>query len=446
MGSYRKIKRWLFVFILSAVLLLSGCSLELPTPESLITAPKSNQELMQQKQMISQFLDREERMVVPEGTVIGSSYQYINLDDDAEKEIIVFYANEESDFMLGFMILDQKDGEWCMQHKITAYGTDIHYFSVRDLDGDNVPEFLLGVKTGYGSLKELYIYHQTENGLMENSNANRIPYDQFVLAEPMDGRTLLVTACTDTTILTGSSNIIIYEYTNQMLETIYNETFDGYCADLRFARVHESAEGVYMAMRYNHYMNILLLCQQEDSYEVVLSHLMPYEYDGMDGIVLFGDSNNDGILELNSLWSPENNLSGRSYRDYVHVWLQWDGESSLYAVNAILENRTDGYRFILPLAWIDSMYYDFYTDGEIAWTEFYYENEERSFETIFALAAVDRLVWQTMADNAPDSMIVLGNHPTLNKVYVANIKTDAFNGFQVDAETLISCLQIEGGE
>ena len=31
------------------------------------------------------------------------------------------------------------------------------------------------------------------------------------------------------------------------------------------------------------------------------------------------------------------------------------------------------------------------------------------------------------------------------KVYIANIKTELFNEFQVNAEKLISCLQIEGG-
>ena len=52
---------------------------------------------------------------------------------------------------------------------------------------------------------------------------------------------------------------------------------------------------------------------------------------------------------------------------------------------------------------------------------------------------------QAMADNVTDSIVVLGNHPTLNKVYIANIKTNEFNEFQVNAEKLISCLQIEGG-
>lgn len=446
MNRYLKIKKqWFVLLLIFSVLFLAGCTLELPTPESLITAPESNQELMQQKQMISEFLGKAERMIVPEINEIGTAYQYINLDEDAEKEVVVFYANKESNFMLGFMILDQQDGSWKLLHKTTAYGTDIHYFSVEDLDLDGKPEFLLGVKTGYGSTKELYVYHLADNGLIDITSEDRIAYDQITLAEPIDGPTMLVTARTDTTILVGSSNITIYTYSENMISSIYNNTFDGYCSDMRFARVNETTDGIYMAMRYNHYINMLLLCETESGFAVVLEHPMPYDYEEMAGIALFEDINNDGILEVNSLWSPENNLSNRAYQDFIHVWLQWDGESGLKAMSAILENQADGYRFMIPVAWMDALYYDFYTDGEIEWTEFYYENEERSFETIFSIAAVDQLIWQAMADNVTDSIVVLGNHPTLNKVYIANIKTNEFNEFQVNAEKLISCLQIEGG-
>ena len=110
MNLYLKIKKqWMILFLMCGVLFLNGCTLELPTPESLIAAPESNQELMQQKQMISEFLSKEERMIVPEINEIGTAYQYINLDEDDEKEIVVFYANKESNFVLGFMILDQRE-------------------------------------------------------------------------------------------------------------------------------------------------------------------------------------------------------------------------------------------------------------------------------------------------------------------------------------------------
>ena len=86
MSRTTPVKRYIMLCLLLLCMLgVSGCTLELPTPESLIAAPETNQELMQQKQMIAEFLTNEERMIVPEENTIGTAYQYINLDDDNEK-------------------------------------------------------------------------------------------------------------------------------------------------------------------------------------------------------------------------------------------------------------------------------------------------------------------------------------------------------------------------
>ncbi len=447
MNRYLKIKKqWFVLLLIFSVLFLAGCTLELPTPESLITAPQSNQELMQQRQMIAEYLDKDERMIVPSRDIAGNAYQYADLDNDGKDEIIAFYANKENNFVLGFIVLDEQDGQWSLQHKTTAYGTDVDYFTVQDLDNDGSKELVLGVRTGYGSMKELYLYHLSGSSLIDVSSNDRVSYDRIVLAEQGSGKKMLVTASTDTSVLVGSSNIMIYQYENEQIVSIYDNTFEGYCSEMYYAKVNAGVEGIYLAMRYNHYVNILLLREDAGAFDIALEHPMPYDYEAMSGIELFGDVDSDGVLEINSLWSPESNLSGRPYQDYVHVWLQWDGESGLQAVDAILDHRAEGYRFTIPIAWMDSLYYDFYTEGEIDWIEFYYENEERSFDTAFALAAVDRFVWERMADDAEETIVVLGNNPVLNKVYLANIKTEAFNGFELDTGRLISCLHIEGGE
>lgn len=116
----------------------------------------------------------------------------------------------------------------------------------------------------------------------------------------------------------------------------------------------------------------------------------------------------------------------------------------LQAVDAILESSSDGYRFSVPLEWMDSLYYDFRSQDTIVWADFYAENDNMEFETVFSIAAIDQIVWDNMEQTG--NMVVLGNNPTKNKIYVAEIRKGEFNGFRVDASRLISCLQIEGGE
>ena len=62
----------------------------------------------------------------------------------------------------------------------------------------------------------------------------------------------------------------------------------------------------------------------------------------------------------------------------------------------------------------------------------------------FLLLLFDQLTWDTM--KLKEDMVMLGNNPINNKIYIADVQNQQFNGFQVDASRLISCLQIEGGE
>lgn len=424
-------------------LFLCGCDLELATPEGLISAPKSNQEKMQQKQMITAFLGREESLIVPEDAANSDAYRFVDLDGDNEEEIIAFYANKENNFMLGFLILDQADGQWFLRNKAVAYGTDIHYFDIQDLDDDGQMEVLLGVRTGYGSLKELYLYQVQENELNDISNGDRITYDQIVLAKNAAGRNVLVTARTDTSVLEGSSDIMVYNYGGGYLYPVYDATFGGYCSEIRYDRISPTQDGVYLAMRHNHFINILLLKETDEGFAVLMEHPMAYDYEDMQSWELFRDENDDGILEICSIWQPELTASEGNYTDFVQVWLQWDESEGLRAVDAILDRYGEGYRFQLPLEWIDYLYYDFRNEDAVSWIDFYSDNEAMEFETVFSLASVDQLVWDTMDRN---DLVVLGNNPAKNKIYIAKINRQEFHGFPVDASQLISCLQVEGGE
>ncbi|MBQ3510404.1 MAG: hypothetical protein IJA90_10370 [Peptococcaceae bacterium] len=429
---------------LSVMLIFCGCNLELASPESLITPPKSNQEKLQQKQLVTSFLGREESLIMPEALNSANAYQHLDLDGDGEEEIVAFYTNKESNFMLGFLILKQSENQWFLKHKAVAYGTDIDYFSVQDLDEDGSTEILLGVSTGYGAQKELYLYQMTEQELVDIADGEHVVYDQIALAHNEQNGNVIVTARMDTSVLEGSSNITVYDYNYGTLAPVYNETFTGYCSEMRFEQVGENTEGVYLAMRHNHFVNILLLKETQDGFAVVMEHPLPYDYEEMSRIQMFRDENNDGVVEIISLWSPEINDSTKGYEEFIQVWLQWDGMEGLQAVDAILESSSDGYRFSVPLEWMDSLYYDFRSQDTIVWADFYAENDNMEFETVFSIAAIDQIVWDNMEQTG--NMVVLGNNPTKNKIYVAEIRKGEFNGFRVDASRLISCLQIEGGE
>ncbi len=137
--------------------------------------------------------------------------------------------------------------------------------------------------------------------------------------------------------------------------------------------------------------------------------------------------------------------SRKTYKDYIQVWLQWDEADGLRAVDAVLENSADGYRFQIPLSWMDSLYYDFRSENDISWIDFLLRKMR-----IWNLKRFSH--WQPLTNwfgriwSSPTLWLCWAIILTKNKVYVADIQKQEFNGFEVTASRLISCLQIEGGE
>ena len=435
--------KWIVCCFL-ALLLLTGCELELVSPDSLITAPKSDQEKLQQREVISSFLGQGESLIIPEGMKYTDVYQYVDIDCDGTEEMVAFYANKENNFTVGFMILDQKDDEWYLKNKAVAYGTGIHYFKVADLDNDGTEEFLLGVQAGYGSQKELYIYHMDQEKLKDITETERIVYDQITLMDKDNKEHLILTARMDTAVLGGDSEITAFAYEEEKILNVYSSVLHGYCTEMEFGKVHKGTNGVYLAMQNNHFLDILLFRESNDEFAVLLKKSFEYAYMDTGDWNLFRDENDDGILEICSFWMPEGKTADIDYSDCINIWYQWNGAGELRAVDVSLERKNDGYQFNLPVEWVDSIYYKFRTEDNIKWIDFYYENESLHFERVFSIAAIDQLTWDKMQKSS--AMTILGNHPSKNKVYVAEILKSQFNNYAISESLLISCLHIEGGD
>ncbi|MBR6756077.1 MAG: hypothetical protein IKM15_03920 [Peptococcaceae bacterium] len=437
-------KKYLSILLVGWAFLLGGCSFNMATPESLITAPLSTQEQVQQRQMITSFLDNEEVLITPANQQLSRAYLFEDLDNDGKDEIVAFYRSKESKFVLGFMILRQAAGEWNLQHKVVAYGTDIDYFEVTDLDSQPGNELLFGVKTGYGSSKELNVYQMYNEQIIEVTKDKPLDYEQILLAEMSKEKPLLIAATMDISSLVGSSTIELYTMQEDTLQITDQKVFSGYCNALRYGRVSEKEYGLMAAMRHNHFTNILILTNEENKLQLKTEYPLMYDEADMQKINIFEDTNADGVLEVCSMWTPEENNTAKNYQDYLRVWLQWDGDKELQKVNAVLENSTEGYRFVLDVDWLEQLYYRFNLIDNIIWTEFYLFDDDGKQQEVFAIAAVDQLSWEKEVEQ--DQVIILGNSPSKNKIYLAKINSQQAEILNIDQSKLISCLKIDGGK
>ena len=433
----------MIALILLFSLLFCGCSFEMPSPDSLITAPLDSQEKVNLKLKISDWLDSDEYLTTPLEMDNKMSYTMININGDNQEELVAF-IKKDSGYELGFAIFDvDENDELLLEEKVLLSGTSIDYFKVVDLDKqDNLRELLFGVNVG--GVKFLYVYQYTEDEL--KLIGDKIQYDMLTLGSlNNDDTKQIVTATRNTTSEDYTSTIKLYDLKEGYIRCTDNNVFDGYCKELVYTKVSEQKCGLYATMLHNYQMTTVMVLLLEDEHLVAKAqNLLEDDYASMNNNQIFADANGDGITDVVSFVLPIKNDTNASYEKYLRIWQCWDGAEGFKNIRAEISNEQEGYTFEVPLEWLAHLSYGFEYQGEIECVVFYYRTES-SYVSMFSLASVERSVWENFTQ-LHETAIFLGNNPTNDKVYISFIASNMPGGFDIDADSLISCLSIDGGK
>ena len=429
--------------IIMITFLFSGCSLEVPSPDSLIIAPLDSQEKVNLKQKISDWLDNDEYLTTPLEMDNKMSYTLLNIDRDSEDELVAF-IKKDSGYELGFAIFDvDENDELQLDEKVILSGTSVDYFKVVDLNGtDKLKELLFGVNVG--GVKYLYVYQYADGTL--NLIGDKLQYDILTLGSlTNDNSKQIVTAIRSTTSEDYNSTIKLYELADGFIRCTDYNVFEGYCKELVYTKVSEQKCGLYATMLYNYQMtNVMVLLLEDEHLVAKAQNLLEDDYASMNNNQLFSDVNSDGITDILSFKLPIKNDTNTSYENYLRIWQCWDGKEGFRTVKAAIGNQQEGYTFDVPLEWLADLGYGFEYQGEIEWVVFYYR-AENSYISMFSIASVDLSVWENFTE-LHDSAIFLGNNPTNDKVYISFIANNLPAGFNINEDMLIACLSIDGGK
>lgn len=440
----KRYNKFLWTMVLALILLCcSGCGIQLVSPENLVQAPKSNQEQLQQRQEILSFLNRDENLIIPETGTQGSAYQIVDLDNDGVEEIVAFYNNKDNTFQLGFLILDRINDEYHLRNKEIMYGRGIHSFSTVDLDGNGSKELLIGIRTGYGTQKELSVYQMTPDDVIDITQDEHLAYDQMNIAKTSTGENVLVLANMDTASLVSTSEISVYSYQNLLLYPVFGASYDGYCNEIAYGNLTSQQYGILLSLRGNHSVRVLALEEFPGGYQMILDESLPMDYEDLGNQKLFRDVNRDNLLEIVAICTPEENNTGKGPSEFLQIWMQCDGEGGSKLVGSVMNAESDGYTLQIPTEWLNNFYYSLRTDNYGNWIDFYVPDVNDTYVVAFSLGAIDQLAWTA---NPLEQAAILGNNPQKNKIYAAILSEDELKDMKVDVSTLISCLNIEGGE
>lgn len=423
---------------LSLMLTLSGCTFLLEEPSALISPPASSTEQYREQQMLSSILGSNKSLEVPEEMENPAASTDLDIDGDGENEKLVFWTNSNG-YEAGVTLLDySSDKSWFSSDEIRQDARSIDYFKLVDVDHDGQDEAFIGMDIG--GYHTLYIYRISDNGFtwLDQMNYTRLSVTDLYNT----GETEIICALADNNAVSPTTSVNLYRWQSGSMNRIYNESFEGNCRDMKYGTVAEGVDGLYLmqTIDYTDGNVYLLLPDEENGLRVRLSsQILYYNMNGNSDSPI-ADINGDNILEVRSVVQPAD-TSKREASDYFQMWKVWTGGDDLETVYGIMNNRTDGYRFIVPGEWLASMRYQFVTsDGS---------NELRIYDGVNDTPAViiytqDKThAAQTAENKACFPLDVSG---TNQHYYFAQRNLDTFTGNPLNDQIISDAFAIEGGK
>lgn len=438
------LKRMLLALALSSILLFfNGCSWVFAEPDKLITAPASNAEKFQERKVITSLLADDEHITVPKEMATPAPSVDLDLDGDGKSEKIVFWVKNNG-FQTGITVLQQKnDAIWSVFDQKRISGRDIVYFNTLDISGDGQKELFLGVDIG--GYNTLYIYKTTKEGLEQ---IDQINYSLLTFANLKNNqKPNLICALSNSTASISSTDLNTYEWTeNKGLARIFHQTYDGFCQEMDYGKVGKDNSGLYLALSsdYNS-VNVMLLTFSNSVFREKLHREVIYvnalaERSG--GIIQ--DINQDGILDILSIRPPAD-ASKREPREFLQIWRTWNGKDDLVPVYSVIENKSDGYQFLVPLKWLDTLRYHYVMENGNSQLKFFDETATVSGEPIFTIFSRE-LDMEADMNKLKEDKILLGTSPSSQRVYLAKINKNQFADDVITPKHLTDAFRVEGGQ
>lgn len=180
-------KRMLLAVIavtLSVIFLLSGCSFELRSIESLMRPPYTATESELEKS-ISKLLGNQISYRSPKSGEHHSAITIRDLNADGTKEAVVFYVNNNDDSVIRMCVLSDKDGKWILVSDFAGNGSGVLNLDFVDLNSDSDEEIIVSWSLfDDKSQKMLSVYTPAVNdGVLSVSACVSEPYDLMMVAD-----------------------------------------------------------------------------------------------------------------------------------------------------------------------------------------------------------------------------------------------------------------------
>ena len=337
-------KKWILLFLCICLLLTgSACSMSEVSIDELMRPPQLSQSRQQVQSTVSRLLGSTVQLVSPAGGEHRSSINLADLNGDGQNEAICFFV--ESDSKLISVLLLAKQGEkWQEAGRLKGDATAVDKLEIADLDDDGTAELIVGWSYLAGSDRTLEVLRNSEGKL---SSLYRERYSQFEIIEG----TLPCIVSVDL----GGDAASLLGYKGHKISALSTTPLDPRITAFTAITVAETSAG-----RPAVYLDTQL---EDQSYHTEILAINETGYlenrlftDGTGGIsrplnIRCSDIDGDGIPEVPYCAAMEQG-EGASYYTY---WSKFNGTELLEPLTTFT-GTADGFYFVYPEDWIDSVF------------------------------------------------------------------------------------------
>ena len=364
----------LIAILLAVCLLLSGCTIGSLGPDNLIHPPKPYGENEGLQDALEAAVKGNIILKSPKTGDYRSAFVLYDIDNDGEAEAVTFYKLQSDDSAIHMNILDRQNKKWKSVCDIVGSGSDVDRVSFGDMNGDKIPEIIVGWDLFESKEKKLLSVYRCSVG-NHSFSLKEIVKESYTEMKPLDmtgsGKTEIMLTLLDSTNNPPTAVAKLLQMgADGKIRVIGQTNLDGNVSSYASVQYESAKENkgarVYLDGNKGENSMITELVYWDKGEKALKSPLLDPK---TSSTVLTArslritsrDINNDGIIEI----PGQVEMAGINYKKvptknsnedklYLTKWSQLAGTKLTPVLYSVI-NSSQSYMFLLPDKWADKV-------------------------------------------------------------------------------------------
>lgn len=305
---------------------LSGCDLDFD-PKTSMKTPMLSSEKESLRSVVNHYLAQLPNggtLIRPNDDGASSLIRVYDLNQDGEREAVVFYETPDETVKIHGAIFQSKGSTWVPLTSIEGEGQVLESLQFSDLTDNGMMEIITGYSSGEKQVQKGLAVYSLKGEKLEK--IMELPYKEYVISD------LNADHKPDLSVISykknESSDVTTFQYNGHNFEQLSKLELDSNMDDyFNVSSGKVTAEGetgiMLDAAIGNYSAYTLLIMMKKGKLEQVLSQDQTFK----DERISSEDVNGDGILEYGVMQSPAG-WDGFSQQDipWFHLYYQWTAE------------------------------------------------------------------------------------------------------------------------